>query len=216
MNHTGYSNYSTGIKNTHFNPYSHNRSAAAADDTTGTYNTVTPTTKDSHASAATANHYYNPYNPNFSSSTSGVTCPGTDYSSASAVNYRMAAAKGRYEQDQRAALFGTLGGRAAGVAGPRGSGTAASMATAAALEADNDERVMDLAARVGDLRDISLKMREEVVESNKNLTGMSSQFDTVGGIMGTTMRRLTSLGQSGVRSYTHSSCICMLIWEGFL
>eukprot|EP01068_Selenidium_serpulae_P009635 Selendium_serpulae@DN5281_c0_g2_i1.p2 len=99
--------------------------------------------------------------------------------------------------DQRAALFGTT---AYGAKRNNGSSGAAANPyaahSAAMMEAANDEQIEDLEARVRDLKDISISLRDETQESNAMLGGMNIDFSRVGTMLGNTLRKLEAVSSS--------------------
>eukprot|EP01053_Blabericola_migrator_P002927 Blabericola_migrator_1__2926@NODE_1841_length_3692_cov_288_665655_g1178_i0_p3_GENE_NODE_1841_length_3692_cov_288_665655_g1178_i0NODE_1841_length_3692_cov_288_665655_g1178_i0_p3_ORF_typecomplete_len128_score10_56DUF1664/PF07889_12/0_14_NODE_1841_length_3692_cov_288_665655_g1178_i029385 len=107
-------------------------------------------------------------------------------------------------QDERNALFGGRGARH----NPRTDNRQA--AVSEVLESINDTKIKDLEAQVGELKDISLRMRDEVQDSNNMLGGLTTQFDRVGGMVKVSLRRLGLLGSFSVSfnaSYiTHYRC----------
>jgi len=110
-------------------------------------------------------------------------------SSATVSKSHLTTSSERFEVDQRAALFSTFG-RKKRAELDREKYAAHSSAV---MEAENDEHILDLEAKVHGLKDISLKLREETQESNTLLGNMSTQFDKVGGMLSGTMSRLKTL-----------------------
>eukprot|EP00923_Selenidium_pygospionis_P009813 GHVN01016904.1.p1 GENE.GHVN01016904.1~~GHVN01016904.1.p1 ORF type:complete len:131 (+),score=16.86 GHVN01016904.1:308-700(+) len=96
------------------------------------------------------------------------------------------------EMDQRAALFGSS------VYGRSTQGTNKYAAhSSAMMEAANDEHIEDLEAKVQDLKEISIAMRDETQESNQMLGGMNVDFSRVGTMLGNTLRKLEAFSSSG-------------------
>lgn len=94
------------------------------------------------------------------------------------------------EYNQREALFGSRSART----NPPWEHRQRDAAVVEVLESINDNKIQDLEARVGELKDVSLKLRDEVQESNTLLGGMTTQFDRVGGMLKMSLRRLNILG----------------------
>eukprot|EP01055_Gregarina_sp_Pseudo9_P003744 Gregarina_sp_Pseudo_9__3743@NODE_388_length_2959_cov_23_497260_g366_i0_p3_GENE_NODE_388_length_2959_cov_23_497260_g366_i0NODE_388_length_2959_cov_23_497260_g366_i0_p3_ORF_typecomplete_len134_score13_87Use1/PF09753_9/0_00027Sec20/PF03908_13/0_00084Vip3A_N/PF12495_8/0_046Orf78/PF06024_12/0_22PRT_C/PF08372_10/4_2_NODE_388_length_2959_cov_23_497260_g366_i023672768 len=93
------------------------------------------------------------------------------------------------EYDQRNALFGNRNNRQT----PNWEQRQRDAAVVEVLESINDNKIHDLEARVGELKDVSLRLRDEVQESNTLLGGMTNQFDRVGGMVKMSLRRLNLL-----------------------
>eukprot|EP01054_Gregarina_sp_Poly1_P002141 Gregarina_sp_Poly_1__2140@NODE_1568_length_3829_cov_59_695641_g1035_i0_p3_GENE_NODE_1568_length_3829_cov_59_695641_g1035_i0NODE_1568_length_3829_cov_59_695641_g1035_i0_p3_ORF_typecomplete_len133_score24_23Sec20/PF03908_13/5e05Use1/PF09753_9/0_0067Shugoshin_N/PF07558_11/0_24DUF131/PF01998_17/0_44_NODE_1568_length_3829_cov_59_695641_g1035_i086484 len=93
------------------------------------------------------------------------------------------------DYDQRSALFGNRNSRS-----PRWEQRPRDAAVVEVLESINDTKIRDLEAKVGELKDVSLRLREEVQDSNALLGGMTNQFDRVGGMLKGSLRRLNFLG----------------------
>jgi len=124
-------------------------------------------------------------NPSQQGSTSGG---GMDKKSAPSS----VAPSSRFDVDQRSALFATFG--------PKKRADfdkdKFSAYSSAAMEAENDLHILDLEAKVHGLKDISLKLRQETLESNTILGKMSLQFDNVGGVLAGTMSSIKALSSS--------------------
>lgn len=80
---------------------------------------------------------------------------------------------------------------------PRGGRSAAGGAAYDSyLEGDNDAQVNLLAGKVGQLKELSIAIGSHVREDNKLLGEIDNSFDTTGGLLGGTMKRLGNLTSS--------------------
>lgn len=109
------------------------------------------------------------------------------------------------EYNQREALFGSRSART----NPPWEHRQRDAAVVEVLESINDNKIQDLEARVGELKDVSLKLRDEVQESNTLLGGMTTQFDRVGGMLKMSLRRLNILGS--FKTSKHLWCLAFFI-----
>ena len=78
-------------------------------------------------------------------------------------------------------------------AGRGGYGTAAYDAH---MENENDMQIGELAGKVSALKDISNQINIHIKGDNKMLDELDNSFDTTTGMLGGTMKRLTSVAQS--------------------
>ena len=68
-----------------------------------------------------------------------------------------------------------------------------------------------LSERVGMLKNITLRINEEVREQNRQLGSMESSFGQANGLLGTTMGRLKQMAESG---NTQSMCYVATVLLG--
>lgn len=83
----------------------------------------------------------------------------------------------------------------------RGHGSAAYDAY---LESENDMQIGLISSKVGALRDVAIQINGHIKEDNAMLDGLGSSFDSAGGLLGGTMKRLGAL--------TNSSGNCTMVY----
>eukprot|EP00918_Siedleckia_nematoides_P097698 GHVU01214017.1.p2 GENE.GHVU01214017.1~~GHVU01214017.1.p2 ORF type:complete len:106 (+),score=18.31 GHVU01214017.1:81-398(+) len=101
----------------------------------------------------------------------------------------------RFEGDQRNALFSTFGNKSA-----RDSADDYYRSqNLEEMEADNDNTIVDLEAKVQEMKEVTLGIRDETRESHSVLSGLGVDFDDVQGMVGATLKKMTNLMSSKVR-----------------
>lgn len=65
------------------------------------------------------------------------------------------------------------------------------------LEQENDAMVSTLATKISTLRNIAIDIDNEAKYQNKYIGGMQDDFDTAGGFLGTSMKRLNNMVAAG-------------------
>ena len=81
--------------------------------------------------------------------------------------------------------------------GGRGGGYGGAAAYENYLQQENDAQINNLAGKVSALKDISIQIGNHIKEDNKLLGDLDGSFDTTGGLLGGTMKRLGKLASSG-------------------
>eukprot|EP00918_Siedleckia_nematoides_P097696 GHVU01214015.1.p2 GENE.GHVU01214015.1~~GHVU01214015.1.p2 ORF type:complete len:128 (+),score=17.45 GHVU01214015.1:81-464(+) len=98
----------------------------------------------------------------------------------------------RFEGDQRNALFSTFGNKSA-----RDSADDYYRSqNLEEMEADNDNTIVDLEAKVQEMKEVTLGIRDETRESHSVLSGLGVDFDDVQGMVGATLKKMTNLMSS--------------------
>jgi hypothetical protein len=75
------------------------------------------------------------------------------------------------------------------------------------LEEENDRLTSELEMKVAALKGATQSIHDEVSEQNRILSGMGSDFDKTGGLMGSTLKRLDSM----IKIAGGSTHMCTLI-----
>ncbi|KAF7455741.1 putative integral membrane protein [Cryptosporidium felis] len=82
------------------------------------------------------------------------------------------------------------------------------------LEEQNDQYMIDLEAKVQDLKHISTSMRQQVKESNDLLSTLSEEMGSFGILLKGTMNKIKSLG--GTSNWKHIWIMMVFIFFVFL
>ncbi|GMI43676.1 hypothetical protein TrCOL_g2930 [Triparma columacea] len=61
------------------------------------------------------------------------------------------------------------------------------------MENQNNERIGALSDQVATLKSLTLDINTEVSEQNRLLDGMDTSFNNIGGLLGSTMNRITTM-----------------------
>jgi len=72
------------------------------------------------------------------------------------------------------------------------------------MESENDMQISLIKDKVGALRDVAIQINGHIKEDNAMLDGLGSSFDSAGGLLGGTMKRLGAL--------TNSTGNCTLVY----
>ena len=65
------------------------------------------------------------------------------------------------------------------------------------LEGENDAQISQLAGKVSALKDISIQIGGHIKEDNRLLNDLDGSFDSTGGLLGSTMKKLGQMSKSG-------------------
>ncbi|XP_064384261.1 BET1 homolog [Halichondria panicea] len=90
--------------------------------------------------------------------------------------------------------------------GGNGGGGASHVQTHEMVESQNDQMVTQMADKVRQLKSISIDIGDEMRKQNSYLGGMGEEFDSAGGLLGGSMKRLKGLANAG-----HNRWMCYII-----
>ena len=65
------------------------------------------------------------------------------------------------------------------------------------MESENDALINGLSGKVTQLKELTIAIGSDVREQNNMLNNLNSSFDSTGGLLGSTMKRLNGLAKSG-------------------
>lgn len=105
-------------------------------------------------------------------------------------------------KDKRSNLFSTINGRSRYArfednTGNKGSVFGGNSNSLSILEEQNDQYMIDLEAKVNDLKHISTAMRQQVRESNDLLTSLTDEMGSFGILLKGTITKIKSLSGTG-------------------